>query len=113
MSLIEDMRLQDAVYWEALGQDESGDYRFALPENMKVRWQDRKTVLTRDDAQDVVYNGKIFVDRPIPVGSRLLKGKTVADLAAPLPPPNEAKEVLYFDELPDIDCEETLYTVMI
>lgn len=113
MSIIEDIRLQDAVYWEAIGQNENGDYEFALPEDVKVRWQDTRVVVVRDDAQDIIYNGKIFVDRAMPVGSRLLKGKTLIDLKAPLPPPIESKEVLQFNELPDIDCEEVLYTVMI
>lgn len=112
MSIIEDMRVQDAVYWESNGKNESGDYSFELPIDITVRWQDGITILNID-GNDVVYNGTVYVDRAMPVGSRLLKDTVIEELDAPLPPPDEARPVKRLQEIPDIDAEEILYKALI
>lgn len=104
------MRLGKAVYWEATSQDEHGDYVYALPIDMDVRWQNSSRVLEDDQ---ITYAGFIYVDRKVPIGSRLMEDTEVKDLEAPLPPPVGSREVRRFDDIPDIDYEETLHRVMI
>lgn len=110
MSLIEDIRVMDAIYWEATGRDTRSNFVYANPIDVKVRWQDGETT-EEGMTQDVTYNGTIFVDRDMPKGSRLMKGTIADNLKAPLPPPDAAKVIRKTFSIPDFDNEEVLYKV--
>lgn len=108
MSLIKRMRRQSAVYWESTGYDSSGNEVFALPVEIKCRWEVEVTQSYPIEGKDSTFTNTVYVDRPCPVGGRLRKG-TLEELDYPLPPPDDAQRILVAEEIPDLKCRKTLY----
>lgn len=108
MSLITKIRKQNAVYWQATQQNQFGDWEFLPGIDVKVRWEEKQTNKRDATGQKVVFNSRVFVDRVMPLGSRLLYrvdteypiGYQLKDLPGAAKPPDDAREIKMQDDTP-------------
>lgn len=107
-------RRQKAVYWEAIGFDEYGQYkRQSFSIELSVRWKYGKADTVDANGNTVAVDAVVVVDRYIPVGSIFYDG-SLDDLAGDVsgtgtgtdfvPAANEVTlyEVLTYAETPDL-----------
>lgn len=121
MSLIEDMRVQKAVYWP-LGSADSGgsDYdnygqpNYATPVEIDCRWHDKNEEFVDAQGMRVVSHSLVFVDRDVVLDGVLWLGELtdVSDLSNPLKN-DGAWPIRRVDKIPDMDVEEYLIKVFL
>jgi hypothetical protein len=73
------MRWQKAVYWSYAGNDEAGQPMVLGPRELDVRWEEIAGEAVDPQGDTIAIDGMVTVDREIPIGSLLWKGK-LADL---------------------------------
>lgn len=54
-------RNQTATYWSATGTDTFGKRIFAAPDVIKVRWEDRITLVANNQGQELVANVEVWL----------------------------------------------------
>lgn len=99
---------QDAVLWEAGPPDDSGEPTFEPPVALEVRWEDRRSQAIGRDGNLVAILARVTVDRYIPLGSKMWKGK-LADWNPSLE--NEVLRVETYGNVPDLMDRAELQTV--
>jgi hypothetical protein len=100
MSLLKKIRRQDAVYWEAFAQNRSGEYLFQPGIDVKVRWEETFGIVYNALGESVNFTSRIFVDRVMPRGSKLLKDSTTSDLDQLGTPDPLARNIKQFKDIP-------------
>jgi hypothetical protein len=95
------MRKQNAVYWEPAGRNKHGEEEYTAPVDIKCRWEDEMTQGFPLEGKETVFATMVYVDRVVKIGGLLRKGK-IEDLKAPMPPPEDARRILHFEEIPDL-----------
>jgi hypothetical protein len=99
MSKIETQdRYQKAVLWQSSGYDDYGKYLRLAPIELSVRWEEGRRQSSSPEDTVIAIDATVFVDREIPIGSIMWKGKQ-KDLPAS---PTGLKEVVSYKEVPDI-----------
>lgn len=96
---------QTATWWSVTPDGYGGD-KFALPTQIKCRWEERQEVFTSAvDRTEHISNAVIFADRDLAVGDYLLLGvSTLADPSAL----QEAFKIQRFDKIPDLRSLEAV-----
>lgn len=113
MDLIAKMRNRDGIYWKQKSKDMNSSFTYEPPVPFKCRWDNKSVKDFDDQGNDVVFSSKVFVDRPMAVGDKIMLG-LIKDLKGPLPPPPEAKEIKKYNETsvtepdgpPELDTED-------
>lgn len=107
-------RLQYAVLWPANGTDGFGQPTVGDPVELDptkrtgVRWDDHKKMVRDHNGQELSIDATVHVDREIPLGSAMWKGK-LAD--APSRTGLNVMEVVNVDTTPDLKLRHTNYVV--
>jgi len=107
-------REQKAVYWEAIGFDEYGQYKRASFSNeLSVRWVNKRRDAMDAKGNIIATDATVVVDRYIPVGSIFYEGalsELAGDVAGTgtgtdfVPAADEVTlfEVMTYNETPDL-----------
>ncbi len=106
MRILKKMLRQKAVYWEPIGTDQYAEPVYGEPLDIKCRWEDTATRSINDLGSELIYSSRIFVDRVVKNGGKLLKGE-IADLDSPNPPA-EAKQIRLYEEVPTLKATKSL-----
>jgi hypothetical protein len=114
MSLIKKMRRQIAVWWASTGVDRHGDESYAVPVEIKCRWEDSSEEFLDAEGQRQMSNAIVYVDRDTPNGGVLMLG-TLDDITDPINVKENtgAWEIRKFDNLPNIRATEFLKTAIL
>lgn len=111
MSIITKVLKQTAVWWARTTPDAYGQFTFASPVEVKVRWEDSIDTFKDENGNEHTSKSYVMVDRDMKVGDVLMLG-TTADIPSSNPAdPKEnsgAFEIKRFDKTPDIRNRENL-----
>lgn len=111
MSLITDMRKQKAVWWKrSTRPDKFGAYTFADPVEIDCRWTDQ--VGEFRNAKGEAQNSKavVYVDRVMSIGDMLMKNEMNSNTPDNPKPEFGAMPIIAWEDTPDFDAVEHLYT---
>src|SRR5690554_2761032 len=89
---------QAATLWESVGIDETARPIVKQPIQIPTRWEERRTEGIDVDSSPIAIDANIVVDRHIPVGSIIRKGR-LDSLPENL---DELYKVVHNSEVPDI-----------
>lgn len=110
MSIINRMRKQKAVWWEAMGSNQFGVPGFAQPVEVDCRWEDTIEEFLDAEGNRQLSRSIVYVDRVMRVTDRLFLG-TIEDLDSGVTtPPENAFAIRKFDRLPNLRNTQTLLT---
>lgn len=114
MGVVRKMRKQYAVYWERTGNDRHGNPKFAEATEVRCRWSEKQEEYRDADGVQRFGESGVFVDRSMPLGSWLWKGR-IADVEnLTTPEQNEkAGRIVYFKEVPNLKNTETLFKAVL
>ena len=98
--------LQDAVYWAPSGVDNYGDDKLATGIALKVRWQTKSGEVVDAFGNTIATDSVVAVGQAVEVGGILWKGK-LADLPSPVTGVTDLKEIVTYDEVPDVKNRAT------
>jgi len=102
-------RYQTAVYWKRTGVDSNGVPVFAVPRELRVRWEDVNEAVLTSAAESVVSSARVFLGEDIQEGDVLRKG-TLAETADAARPFNNdlVFEVMVFSKVPTLRATDYL-----
>ncbi len=111
MSLITRMRKGTAVYWARSTRDAYGQWTFASPVQISVRWEWIESLHQSDKGEKWMSNSTVYVDRDMSTGDWLFDG-TIQDLTSEsIPQSNSgAFQVKKFEKVPTLRYNEYLRT---
>jgi hypothetical protein len=90
---------QDAVFWEVnLTENNYGREELKAAVAIKTRWETKNKEVLDSIGNTIGIESTVVVDREIPVGSILWKGKLI-DIPAT---PTDLRQVVTYNETPDI-----------
>lgn len=117
MSLIEDMRTQDAVHWAAGPPDKTGKPTVGHPTAVVVRWEDKHEKFMNPEGEEVVSNAVVYVPE-VSNGVEMHEGDYLWLGVIGNEPENpvidkDAHQIRKFEKLPDIEGEEFLRTAIL
>ena len=105
----EDMdRIHDAVLWTGVEDDRYNEKRRGQPVPLKVRWKQTVREGTDRNGNPVVLEAQVKVDREIPIGALMWKGKLEKfdDATA-----DNIMEVVFYNEDSDLKGRHTARSV--
>lgn len=99
---------EHAVVWPYYDRDNNGNPRVSTPVEIRCHWEDgqRQVFVT---ASSVAIDAEVQVDREIAIGSMIRKGR-LKDLPDT---PDDIKEVVTYNEVPDAQHRIVDRTVML
>jgi hypothetical protein len=101
-------RHQKAVLWEKVGLDNYGNPTLdASPVEIVVRWEEGRSESIDDNGNPIGVDAQVIVAQEIPVGSIMWRG-ALANLPNP---PTGLKQVISYNETPDIKGRVTFRKV--
>jgi len=105
-------RHQQAVYWPLAGYDRHGEQRVGDPQEIDVRWEDRRGEMVDPQGNRVATDAYAHVDREIAVGSCMWKG-SLADWLSAGSGLEDARVMLVvaYREVPDVRGRELRRTL--
>lgn len=109
MSLLQRMLIHDALYWAPNGSDVYGARQYADAVEIKCRWEHgtRETITSTNT--EITAEDKVYVDRDVVEGGRLMLGTLQALPPEALQqPPSEAVEIKAYRWLDKIRGDERL-----
>jgi len=116
MSIISRMRKQQATYWPAT-PDMYGGVAFGSPILVECRWEDITENFIDAEGREAVSQAKVYVDQVLKVGGFLALGDytgvTSTTTTAEEPtfmPPDAARPIRKFENLPNLRATEYLRT---
>lgn len=102
-------RKQKAVLWAATGHDNFGRVTIAAKTEIRVRWVEKQQEGLNDKGEKIAIDATVVVNREIAVGSIMWKG-ALDDVADP---PVGLKQVIAYNETPDIKNRKVRRTVLL
>jgi len=103
MSWYTRMLNQKATYWTT-EPDGYGGYTYVNQGTIQCRWEDKSELFRDAEGNEVMSNAEVFVNQTLEVEGYLYKGESVASS-----PPNDARQIRQFHEIPSIDARISEY----
>jgi hypothetical protein len=103
-------RTQDCVLWPFAGFDDHGRYQVGDPVDIIVRWQETQREIRKPDGVLVAIEATAYVDREIVPNSLMWLG-TAATLPADGAYPDNLKQVVTYEDVPDLKGRQHRRTV--
>lgn len=79
VAFIEEVCVQDAVYWEYDGPDRYGQASFKAPADVKCRWDEKTEVMIDSNGTEFMMDAELLVPQDLTEQSMIMLG-TVAGL---------------------------------
>ena len=114
MGIITRMLIQDAIYWAPSGVDSRGQPTWALPKEIRVRWEDVTQEFIDDDGDVQMSRALIYVSEDVEVAGVLFLGQLLNTIDQTDPKANAgAWEIRRYEKLPKLNGREFLRTVFV
>lgn len=95
-------RRQKAVYWSFAGLDQYGNPTVNSAIELSVRWEYGIAQEIKPNTDPQAVDATVWVDREVPLGSMLRKGK-LSELGA-VDTPDKILEVIEYQEIPSVQA---------